>query len=61
MSCTLKYFFIFQAKRVGVKVVALPEENRRDFDDLPSFIREGIDVHFVSEYEDVFKVAFEEV
>lgn len=46
---------------MGVKVVILPEENRRDFDDLPSFIREDIDVHFVAEYEDVFKVAFEQV
>ncbi|CAH2242615.1 jg2453 [Pararge aegeria aegeria] len=54
--------FIFDerwAKRVGVTCVILPEENRRDFDDLPSFIREGIDVHFVNEYEDVFKIAFD--
>ncbi|XP_023944106.2 lon protease homolog, mitochondrial isoform X1 [Bicyclus anynana] len=51
---------IIAAKRVGVTCVILPEENRRDFDDLPSFIREGIDVHFVGEYEDVFKIAFEQ-
>ncbi|XP_026333399.1 lon protease homolog, mitochondrial isoform X2 [Hyposmocoma kahamanoa] len=51
---------IIAAKRVGVKVVILPEENRRDFDDLPSFIREDIDVHFVAEYEDVFKITQEE-
>ncbi|XP_049871885.1 lon protease homolog, mitochondrial isoform X2 [Pectinophora gossypiella] len=49
---------IIAAKRVGVGCVILPEENRRDFDDLPAFIREGIDVFFVNEYEDVFKVAF---
>ncbi|XP_013183730.1 lon protease homolog, mitochondrial isoform X2 [Amyelois transitella] len=49
---------IIAAKRVGVKCVILPEENRRDFDDLPSFIKNDIDVHFVNEYDDVFKVAF---
>ncbi|KAJ2949553.1 hypothetical protein O0L34_g15472 [Tuta absoluta] len=49
---------IIAAKRVGVNCVILPEENRRDFDDLPSFIREGMDVHFVSDYQDVFRVAF---
>ncbi|XP_046966442.1 lon protease homolog, mitochondrial [Vanessa cardui] len=51
---------IIAAKRVGVTCVILPEENRRDFDDLPSFIRENIDVHFVSDYEEVFKIAFED-
>ncbi|CAG5059065.1 unnamed protein product [Parnassius apollo] len=51
---------IIAAKRVGVNCVILPEDNRRDFDDLPSFIREGIDVHFVNEYEEVFKIAFDQ-
>ncbi|KAL0870322.1 hypothetical protein ABMA27_005341 [Loxostege sticticalis] len=49
---------IIAAKRVGVTCVILPEENRRDFDDLPQFIKDNIDVHFVSHYNDVFKVAF---
>ncbi|XP_045450400.1 lon protease homolog, mitochondrial [Melitaea cinxia] len=51
---------IIAAKRVGVNCVILPEENRRDFDDLPSFIKNDIDVHFVTEYEDVFKITFED-
>ncbi|CAH0725101.1 unnamed protein product, partial [Brenthis ino] len=51
---------IIAAKRVGVTCVILPEENRRDFDDLPSFIREGIEVYFVNEYSDVFKIAFDQ-
>ncbi|CAH2049591.1 unnamed protein product, partial [Iphiclides podalirius] len=51
---------IIAAKRVGVTCVILPEENRRDFDDLPSFIREGIDVHFVSDYGEVFAIAFDQ-
>ncbi|XP_050349891.1 lon protease homolog, mitochondrial isoform X2 [Nymphalis io] len=51
---------IIAAKRVGVTCVILPEENRRDFDDLPSFIKENIDINFVSDYEEVFKIAFED-
>ncbi|XP_068622483.1 lon protease homolog, mitochondrial isoform X2 [Battus philenor] len=51
---------IIAAKRVGVTSVILPEENRRDFDDLPAFIRENIEVHFVSDYEEVFKTAFDQ-
>jgi ATP-dependent Lon protease len=31
----------------------LPEENRKDYSDLPDFITEGIEVHFVSEYQQV--------
>nr|XP_032514792.1 lon protease homolog, mitochondrial [Danaus plexippus plexippus] len=50
---------IIAAKRVGVTCVILPEDNRRDFDDLPSFIRDGIDVHFVNVYDDVFKIVFD--
>lgn len=51
---------IIAAKRVGVTNVILPEENRRDFDDLPDYIRAGIDVQFVQHYADVFRVAFDD-
>ena len=47
-----------QAKRADIKIICLPEENRKDFDDLPNFIREGIEVHFVSHYTDILPIAF---
>ena len=47
-----------QAKRVGVKCVILPEENKKDYNDLPSYITEGLEVHFVNQYEDVHKIVF---
>ncbi|CAG5114668.1 unnamed protein product [Candidula unifasciata] len=46
------------AKRVGITALILPAENKKDFSDLPSFISDGLDVHFVDHYEDVFKLAF---
>ena len=49
---------VIAARRLGVTTLVLPEDNRRDFDELPDFIRAGIDVHFARQYEDVYKVAF---
>lgn len=47
-----------QAKRAGVTCIVLPSENRKDFADLAPFIREGLDVHFVEHYRDIFRIAF---
>uniref|UniRef100_A0A8C4MXC5 Lon protease homolog, mitochondrial n=1 Tax=Equus asinus asinus TaxID=83772 RepID=A0A8C4MXC5_EQUAS len=46
------------AKRAGVTCVVLPAENRKDFFDLAPFITEGLEVHFVEHYRDIFHVAF---
>ncbi|KAL1139685.1 hypothetical protein AAG570_006663 [Ranatra chinensis] len=46
------------AKRAGVDCIILPEENKKDFNDLPKYITEGLEVHFVSKYEDVYNIAF---
>ncbi|MCL4149908.1 UNVERIFIED_CONTAM: hypothetical protein GTU68_041136 [Idotea baltica] len=46
-------------KRAGVTCIILPAENRKDFADLPEFIREGLDVHFADHYSDVYRIAFE--
>ncbi|KAF7278454.1 hypothetical protein GWI33_008413 [Rhynchophorus ferrugineus] len=48
------------AKRSGVKCIILPEENKKDFNDLPTFITEGLEVHFVSHIDQVYKIAFQE-
>lgn len=47
------------AKRENVNCLILPDENKKDFDELPKFITEGLEVHFVSYYNDVFKIVFE--
>ncbi|GAB6032448.1 Lon protease mitochondrial [Chamberlinius hualienensis] len=46
------------AKRVGVECIILPSENRKDFSDLPEFITEGLEVHFVEHYKDVYNIVF---
>ena len=49
---------VIAARRVGLEVLIFPEGNRKDFEELPDYIKEGLNVHFASRYEDVFKVAF---
>lgn len=51
---------VIAAKRAGVKTVVLPNDNRKDFDDLPDLIKADVDVHFAENYDQVFKIAFSE-
>ena len=48
------------AKRVGVTCVILPEENKKDFNDLPKYITDGLEVHFATTFEDVYRICFAE-
>ena len=47
------------ARRSGVTTILFPEGNRNDFSELSDDIKEGLEVHFVSTYEDVYKHALE--
>nr|XP_027204630.1 lon protease homolog, mitochondrial-like [Dermatophagoides pteronyssinus] len=49
---------VIAAKRVGVDTIILPDDNRKDFADLPDYIQDGLTVHFASYYEQVFDIAF---
>lgn len=46
------------ARRSGVKTLIFPKANKPDFDELLPHIKEGIDVHFVEHYLEIFKIAF---
>ena len=49
---------LIAARRSGVKTLIFPRENKRDFDELPDYIKKGLKVHFVENYDEVFRVAF---
>ena len=49
---------VIAARRSGIRELILPEANRGDFEELPDYIREGIEVHFVSRYPQVVEIAF---
>ena len=46
------------ARRVGIKELIFPIDNKKDFEELPDYIREGLTVHFVDYFTDVLKVAY---
>eukprot|EP01132_Coremiostelium_polycephalum_P001072 gene1072-1358_t len=46
------------AKRSGLVSIIIPTNNKKDFEELPDYIKEGIDVDYASEYKDVFAFAF---
>ncbi|RTG82196.1 ATP-dependent Lon protease [Schistosoma bovis] len=49
---------VIAAKRGGITSIILPEANRKDYDDLASFIKDDLQVYFVQHYKEIFPVAF---
>jgi ATP-dependent Lon protease len=49
---------IIAARRVGCKILIFPEANKRDFDELPEYLKKGLTVHFPGSYDEVCKLAF---
>jgi Lon-like ATP-dependent protease len=45
------------ARRSDVKTIIFPSANRRDFDELLPNVKEGLDVHFVDDYSQIFELA----
>ncbi len=48
------------ARRAGLQTIVFPAANKEDFQALPDYLQEGLEVHFVSTYDEVYKVAFGE-
>ncbi|KAL5217115.1 hypothetical protein ABZP36_017799 [Zizania latifolia] len=46
------------ARRSGVKTIIFPSANRRDFDELAPNVKEGLEVHFVDKYSEIYDLAF---
>lgn len=45
------------AKRMGIKTVILPYRNKKDVDDLPKYVKEGMNFVLVENMDDVLKTA----
>uniref|UniRef100_A0A669BXY8 Lon protease homolog, mitochondrial n=1 Tax=Oreochromis niloticus TaxID=8128 RepID=A0A669BXY8_ORENI len=46
------------ARRAGVTCIILPVENKKDFSDLPDYITQGLEVHFVDHYSQIYPIVF---
>ena len=49
---------VISARRSNIKTVILPEANRRDFEELPDYIKEGMTAYFARTFADVEKHLF---
>jgi ATP-dependent Lon protease len=49
---------VIAARRVRCKYLIFPEANRKDFDELPDYLKKGPTVYFAERFEDVFKYSF---
>lgn len=49
---------VVAAKRSGVKTIIFPYSNKSDWDELPEYLKETLDPHFVSWYDEIFDIVF---
>ena len=49
---------IIAAKKANIKEIILPRENRKDLDDIPPYIKKGMNFHLVEQVEEVITIAF---
>ncbi|RCV14628.1 hypothetical protein SETIT_2G440400v2 [Setaria italica] len=47
------------ARRSAIKTLIFPAANKRDFDELASNVKEGLEVHFVDTYGEIYDLAFQ--
>ncbi len=48
---------VLAARRAGIKVVMLPEKNKKDLDEIPEEIRKGLTLHFINHIDEALKHA----
>ncbi|MEP5567246.1 MAG: endopeptidase La [Halioglobus sp.] len=51
---------VIAARRSKIMELILPHANRKDFEELPDYLRDGINVHFARNYREVFEYVFHE-
>ena len=49
---------VIAAKRIGIKTLILPDENRKDFNELPDYLKADLNVHFAKHFDEVARLTF---
>ena len=47
------------AVEAGLEIVIIPKGNQKDFEALPTKIKDNVTVYYAETYEDIYKIAFE--
>ncbi len=48
---------VIAARRAGYKTLVFPAANRKDVDELPEYLRRGIEFRYADRFDDVFAIA----
>ena len=49
---------VMAARRAGIKTIILPEDCRRDFDELPDYLKDDLGIKYATDYSNVYSAAF---
>lgn len=49
---------VIAARRARVKTIIFPVENIKDYDEIPGYLKKGLDVRFVNYFDDVLKIVY---
>jgi ATP-dependent Lon protease len=51
---------VLAARRSGITTILLPEANRKNLEEIPKSLRKDLNLEFVSDIREVFRIAFRE-
>jgi len=51
---------VIAARRAGLTALIFPQANKKDVEELPAYLRKGIEFHFAREFTDVYRDSFDE-
>ncbi|MBN1915270.1 MAG: endopeptidase La [Parachlamydiales bacterium] len=51
---------LIAARRSHIRTLIFPGENERDYAELPNYLKKGLNVHFVRDYDEIFSLVFTE-
>ncbi|VAW49692.1 ATP-dependent protease La Type I [hydrothermal vent metagenome] len=49
---------VIAAKRIGIHTLILPQENQKDYQELPDYLQKGMKIHFAQHFDEVVRFAF---
>jgi len=49
---------VIAAKRAGITEIIMPEQNKKDLEEVPDHVKKKLKIHFVNNIESVIKIAF---
>lgn len=49
---------VIAARRIGMKELIMPDENQKDYQELPDYLKEDMTVHFAKHFDEVARITF---